>query len=221
MCPNCSMQYESGKFCLECGAKLQEVAPELVCPSCGYKAKTGKFCPECGAKLTEQIVAPKESVKNGTAERKFNERDPRFAKYYNKKGFPRTIPQEERDVAIEELTPFASQNITEAKMLLGNILSDNPYKKDDFLKGFKLLQQAEQEGDIFAYYIMFVGYYWGIEDIVEQDHDEAEKRLLEAYQEYQNGDDAGFLAYLYTFSTEKCDYKKAFDFATIAAEDDV
>lgn len=57
ICPDCGKQYESGKFCLECGAKLQEVAPELVCPSCGYKTKTGKFCPECGAKLAEQSGA--------------------------------------------------------------------------------------------------------------------------------------------------------------------
>ena len=35
VCPDCGKQYETGKFCLECGAKLQEVAPELVCPSCG------------------------------------------------------------------------------------------------------------------------------------------------------------------------------------------
>ena len=43
VCPDCGRQYESGKFCLECGGKLQEVTPELVCPSCGYKAKSGKF----------------------------------------------------------------------------------------------------------------------------------------------------------------------------------
>ena len=113
VCPNCGKQYESGKFCLECGTKLQEVTPELVCPSCGYKAKFGKFCPECGTKLTEQIDAPKEPSKKETAELKFNERDPHFAKYYNKKGFPRTIPQEERDVAIEELTPFVKQGVAE------------------------------------------------------------------------------------------------------------
>ena len=52
-------------------------------------------------------------------------------------------------------------------------------------------------------------------------HDESEKRLIEAYQEYQDGDTAGLLANLYIFSTDKCDFKKAFDYATIAAEDDV
>lgn len=60
------MQYESGKFCPECGAKLREVAPESVCPSCGFKPESGKFCPECGTKLSEATVVPQ--AKNGHAE---------------------------------------------------------------------------------------------------------------------------------------------------------
>lgn len=220
LCPNCGTQHESGKFCPECGGILQEVTPELVCPSCGYKAQTGKFCPECGTKLTEQIVSSEEPAKKETAERKFNERDPRFAKYYDRKGFPRVIPQEERDVAIEELTPFAKQNITEAKMLLGNAIISNASNEDEEIKAVKLIKEAEQEGDKFAYYMMSIGYTEGWDGIVEQDHNEAEKRLLEAYQEYQDGSAAVLLANLYTFSSEKCDYKKAFEYATIAAEDD-
>ena len=219
VCPNCGTQYESGKFCQECGAKLQEVTPELICPSCGYKTKTGKFCPECGTKLTEQIVAQEEPHKNETTERKFNERDPRFAKFYDRKGFPRNTPQEERDVAIEELTPFAKQDVAEAKMLLGGILLRDS-DKDNVLKGASMLKEAEQAGDKFAYYLMSMGYYYGWEPIVDQDHSEAEKRMLELYKEYENGDAAQLLAELYAFSTEKCDYKKAFDYATIAAEDD-
>ena len=39
LCPNCGSQHESGKFCPECGSKLQEVAPELVCPSCNPKIR--------------------------------------------------------------------------------------------------------------------------------------------------------------------------------------
>lgn len=217
ICPDCGAQYESGKFCLECGAKLQEVAPELVCPSCGYKAKSGKFCPECGTKLTEQTTSPKKPAKKETAKRKFNERDPRFAKYYDKKGFPRTIPQEERDVAIEDLTPFVSQNVAEAKMLLGNILMSD---KDTAAKASKLIKEAEEAGDKMSYYLMGILYYFGADTVVELNHDEAEKRLLEGYQEFSNGDFASALATLYTFSTEKCDYKKAFKYATIAAEDD-
>ena len=219
VCPDCGRQYESGKFCLECGGKLQEVTPELVCPSCGYKAKSGKFCPECGAKLTEQVAAANEVTEPKSVERTFNEKDPRFAKYYDKKGFPRTIPQEERDVAIEELTPFAKQGVAEAKMLLGGILLRES-DKDNVMKGASMLKEAEQAGDKFAYYFMSMGYYYGWEPIVEQNHNEAEKRMIELYKEYENGDAAQLLAELYAFSEEKCDYKKAFDYATIAAEDD-
>lgn len=224
VCPDCGKQYEKGKFCLECGAKLQEVVPELVCPSCGYKVKTGKFCPECGTKLTEQVVAkatPKKKEKEKKkAERAFNEKDARFSKYYDKKGFPRTIPQEEKAIAIEELTPFVNEGNTEAKMLLGNIFLNNHEDKDVFIKGLKLMKEAEQEGDKFAYYCMAIGYFWGCEPIVATDHNEAEKRLLELYQEYQTGDAAGVLSNLYTFSEGKCDYKKAFKYASIAAEED-
>lgn len=225
ICPDCGKQYESGKFCMECGAKLQEVVPELMCPSCGYKVKTGKFCPECGTKLTEQVVAPKatpqkKEKEKKKAERTFNEKDARFSKYYDKKGFPRTIPQEEKAIAIEELTPFVNEGNTEAKMLLGNIFLNNHEDKDVFIKGLTLMKEAEQEGDKFAYYFMAVGYYFGLDTIVEQNHNEAEKRMLEYYKEYENGDAAQLLAELYAFSTEKCDYKKAFDYATIAAEDD-
>lgn len=151
-CPNCGMQYDSGKFCQECGTKLQEVIPELVCPSCGYKAKSGKFCPECGTRLTEQTFEQKPEVEEKIEERKFNEKDERFAKYYDKKGFPRTIPQEERDVAIEELTPYADQGIAEAKMLLAGILLNKPKDKDTVLTAVKLLKEAEDAGDKFAYY---------------------------------------------------------------------
>ena len=215
VCPDCGRLYESGKFCPECGGKLQEVTPVLVCPSCGYKAKSGKFCPECGTKLTEQISAEEETANSKSAELTFNEKDPRFAKYYDRKGFPRTIPQEERDVAIEELTPYVNQNIAEAKMLLGSILLSDSTNKDACLKGAKLIKEAEAAGDKFAYYLMGFVYY-----ATDQNHSEAEKRLLELYKEYENGDAAQLLAELYALSTEKCDYKKAFDYATIAAEDD-
>ena len=220
VCPDCGRQYESGKFCLECGGKLKEVTPELVCPSCGYKAKSGKFCPECGTKLTEQIATVEETSNPKSVEHTFNEKDPRFAKYYDKKGFPRTIPQEERNVTIEELTLFANQDIAEAKMLLGYILMSNAKNEDTAFKAFNLLKEAEEAGDKFAYYLIGYFYYMGAEPLLEQNHSEAEKRMLELYQEYENGDAAQELAELYAFSEEKCDYKKAFDYATIAAEDD-
>lgn len=217
-CPDCGRQYDSGKFCLECGTKLQDVVLELVCPSCGFKVKTGKFCPECGTKLTEQITGSGTAKNEETIESKHNERNERFAKYYDKKGFPRAIPQEERDIAIEELTPFANEGDAEAKMLLGSCFSCLHEDKDSVIKGFTLIKEAEQEGDKFAYFMMALAYYhgWG----VEQNHNEAERRLLEKYKEFQDGESAGALSELYTFSEEKCDYNKAFKYASIAAEEE-
>ena len=217
-CPDCGMQYESGKFCQECGGKLQEVTPELVCPSCGYKAKSGKFCVECGAKLVEQTVPSEPMQCVETIECNFNEKDERFVKYYDKNGFPRTLSQEERDVAIEELTPFANQGNPEAKMLLGFIFLTGK-SKGDKIKCVELIQSAAQSGDKLAYYMMGFLYFYG-EPLVKHDHDEAEKRLLKVYTEYQSGDAASALAELYIYSKEKCDYKKAFEYATIAADND-
>lgn len=47
ICPNCKKTVAKGKFCPECGFKL-----ENICPKCGAKIGTdAKFCPECGEKL--------------------------------------------------------------------------------------------------------------------------------------------------------------------------
>ncbi len=53
-CAQCQHENPSGaKFCMECGAKL-----ENVCPECGAKLPPeAKFCMECGAKIAES--APK------------------------------------------------------------------------------------------------------------------------------------------------------------------
>lgn len=222
-CPDCGTQYESGKFCQECGSKLQEIVPELVCPSCGFKAKSGKFCPECGTKLSDDASATvtENCVEEPAVERKFNEKDERFAKYYDKKGFPRNIPKEERAIAIEELTPFVEQNIAEAKMLLGGILLRDNNNKDNVLRGVSLLKEAEETGDKLAYYLIGGAYFYGFEPLINLNHNEAEKRMLERYQEYDDGETAGILSNLYAFSPEKCDYQKALQYATIAIEDDV
>lgn len=217
ICPDCGKQYESGKFCLECGAKLQEVTPELVCPSCGYKAKAGKFCPECGTKLTEQSLEPVVVENNEPEKRKFNEKDERFAKYYDKKGFPRDLPQEERAVAIEELKKYVDQNVAEAKMLLGNILCD-VNDENESIKGFQLLKEAEQFGDKTAYYLMAIAYLHGI--VVDKNDLETEKRLLEWYHESESEFVASILGKLYALSDEICDYQKAYEYSTLAAEAD-
>ena len=217
ICPDCGSQYDTGKFCMQCGGKLQEVVPELVCPSCGYKAKSGKFCPECGTKLTEQFASPTTVQSDQSVERKFNEKDERFAKYYGKKGFPRTIPQEERAIAIEELTPYAEQNIAEAQMLLGGILMESK-DHDSQMKGIELIKKAEKNGDKLAYYLR--AFVFLFDEGAKQDLDEAEKRMLECYQEYGDEEVAAILAKLYSLYPDKCDYKKAFEYATIAAEND-
>ncbi len=42
----------NAKFCLECGAKVENLAEnEMICPVCGKKTSKGKFCMECGASL--------------------------------------------------------------------------------------------------------------------------------------------------------------------------
>ncbi len=76
ICPDCGRQYGSGRFCTECGAKLEEVSPELVCPSCGYKAKSGKFCPECGTRLTERIPGSSTTVSDENIKHTSNDEAP-------------------------------------------------------------------------------------------------------------------------------------------------
>ena len=49
ICPNCGKKTAKGKFCMECGEKLQ-----AVCPNCGKEITPGaKFCLECGTRLEE------------------------------------------------------------------------------------------------------------------------------------------------------------------------
>lgn len=48
ICPNCSAE-NTGKFCVECGAKKPEPKKGWTCTQCGTLNR-GKFCMECGAK---------------------------------------------------------------------------------------------------------------------------------------------------------------------------
>ena len=56
LCPGCGAQIPEGaKFCMECGTKIEQLAPnEMICPSCGKKTMKGKFCMECGAPLVNR-----------------------------------------------------------------------------------------------------------------------------------------------------------------------
>ena len=54
ICPKCKSEFESGKFCPECGVALEEKKEEikLVCIGCGAELlPEAKFCPECGEKV--------------------------------------------------------------------------------------------------------------------------------------------------------------------------
>lgn len=47
ICPSCGKTIPKGKFCPECGQRL-----ETVCPECGKTLPAGsKFCPECGTQI--------------------------------------------------------------------------------------------------------------------------------------------------------------------------
>lgn len=50
-CAKCGKPLPEGaKFCLECGGKVEE-SGSFICPNCGKSVPVGKFCPECGYKL--------------------------------------------------------------------------------------------------------------------------------------------------------------------------
>lgn len=55
-CPKCGNELPANaKFCLECGTKIEQLAPdEMICPSCGKKTPKGKFCMECGSPLANK-----------------------------------------------------------------------------------------------------------------------------------------------------------------------
>ena len=53
-CGHCGTEIPAnGKFCLECGTKVEPplAENEMLCPACGVKVAKGKFCAECGASL--------------------------------------------------------------------------------------------------------------------------------------------------------------------------
>jgi hypothetical protein len=61
-CNTCHRDYESGKFCGECGSALIEKMAILneSCPNCGYEEiNLAKFCPECGENLQAALNTKK------------------------------------------------------------------------------------------------------------------------------------------------------------------
>lgn len=54
VCPSCGIVNNAGtKFCRECGAKVEQSAPQAkVCATCGSQVEDGvKFCCQCGTKV--------------------------------------------------------------------------------------------------------------------------------------------------------------------------
>ncbi|MBQ9941570.1 MAG: SPFH domain-containing protein, partial [Christensenellaceae bacterium] len=53
-CP-CGAKGNTGRFCVECGAKKPDAPAGWECPSCHAICK-GKFCPECGTKKPPEAL---------------------------------------------------------------------------------------------------------------------------------------------------------------------
>lgn len=52
ICPKCGATLPAGaKFCFLCGEKIEAAPEKVICPSCGKETPKGKFCIECGAPL--------------------------------------------------------------------------------------------------------------------------------------------------------------------------
>ena len=52
VCPKCGATLPAGaKFCFLCGEKIESAPEKIICPSCGKETPKGKFCMECGAQL--------------------------------------------------------------------------------------------------------------------------------------------------------------------------
>ena len=67
-CTKCGANIPAnGKFCLECGAKVEPplAENEMICPGCGKKVSKGKFCMECGTSLIAKCVNCQAELPNG------------------------------------------------------------------------------------------------------------------------------------------------------------
>lgn len=57
ICPKCGATLPAGaKFCFLCGEKIEAAPEKVVCPSCGKETPKGKFCMECGAPLENKCL---------------------------------------------------------------------------------------------------------------------------------------------------------------------
>lgn len=80
-CPSCGSDLPEGaKFCLECGAKVDN--SKIICPACGRVVEKGKFCPECGHRQLPDY----KSLKRGDAFKIGNYHGPITWKVLEKEG---------------------------------------------------------------------------------------------------------------------------------------
>ena len=228
VCSQCGAHYEQGKFCLECGSPLREVQVKkvLYCNTCQIEVATGKFCPECGTKLEEReiiegvetVVLPQDNIVDvedtiDVVEISDDYVENILSKYRNEWGDIRTLNQEEYAVAAAELQECVAKGNAEAMCFLADLYMDGHGVPKDENVAYNLLKQAEGLGSQYAKAILAIFYVYGV--IVQQDLDEALNRLTTGYDNLQNPQIAGILAYIYY---NMGDYKSALKYATESAE---
>lgn len=229
VCRQCGTHYEKGKFCLECGSPLEEIQVQkvLYCANCQMVVESGKFCPECGTKLEEHEVEVPTStnsishsepiVETETVSKNTSIVDEDIeailSKYRDEYGDMRTLNTEEYAVAAEELQKCVDKGNVEAMCFLAGIYMDGHGVPKDETVAYNLLRKAEDLGSEYAKVFMGIFYILGI--IVQQNTDEALNRLTTGYEKLQIPSIAGNLAYFYY---NMGDYKAALKYATEAAE---
>ena len=208
ICPNCKTKYEKGKFCLDCGTPLIEVAIEriLFCPKCQLEFKKGRFCPECGIKLQKREI-------NGTIGSLGPDTDAILLKYRNEYGDLRYLNNEEWAVAFEELQLCASRKNPEAMCFLALLYLHGRGVAQDKEMSYKLLYEAEKEGSKLASAYLGFFYFQGL--FVDQNIDETLCRFSEGYKATKMPEMAGVLAMI---NEDLGEYEKAYEYAQNAAE---
>lgn len=224
VCQNCGTRYEKGKFCLECGSPLVEVAVKkvLYCPSCETEVTSGKFCPECGSRLEEhevEIDAPLSSDMPKKEHQAFpepeqdSEVEAILAKYRDEYGDMRDLHPEEYAIAVEELQKCVDKGSAEAMCFLAAMYMDGHGVRQDYSVAYNLIKEAEHKGSMYASAILGAFYLKGI--IVDVNVDEAISRLINGYKETKIPGLAGLIADYYI---SKEDYTNALRYAQEAAD---